>query len=201
MGGFWLFAVNWHWWIHYIGLYNSLRKPFSKFLSGSWHALVRLGDCLVFTSGESGEIKFHEQFLFNSIDRNTYDKIPGIQIQVSLLLNARHTSRFHWLQRSLQKSHMQQMVVIYCYMAQSVWHFPHGPSNCTGIEYDYHSSAPGVLQIWFHFLTFNLLPFLLINQSRRHFVISPAGKMWAICSGLRKKSGKLKIAHWTTRKC
>ena len=85
MGGFWLFAVNWHWWIHYIGLYNSLRKPFSKFLSGSWHALVRLGDCLVFTSGESGEIKFHEQFLFNSIDRNTYDKIPGIQIQVSLL--------------------------------------------------------------------------------------------------------------------
>ena len=32
-------------------------------------------------------------------------------------------------------------------------------------------------------------------------MISPAGKMWVICSGLRKKGGKLKIAHWTTRKC
>ena len=120
---------------------------------------------------------------------------------MSLLLNARHTSQFHWLQRSLQKSHMQQMVVIYCYMAQSVWHFPHGPINCTGIEYDYHSSGAGILQIWFHFLTLNLLCFLLINQSRRHFVISPAGKMWAIGSGLRKKGWKFKIAHWTMRKC
>lgn len=31
---------------------------------------------------------------------------------------------------------MQHMVVIHCYMAQSVWYFPHGPINCTGVEYD-----------------------------------------------------------------